>query len=238
MTAPDRTLTPVGQLVNERAARARVFEKFDINYGCGGNLPLAQACAARGIPLADVLAALDAADAAAPADDRDWTTAPLGDLITHIEQAHHAFLRAELPRLDFFTHKIANKHGSDRPFLVELREVFIAFKTERELQMTQEEDIVFPRIRQLEQGGLTAPSRTAVENSLAQMFRQHTEAETHLAAMRRLTSNFTPHEGCCNTYRAVFASLAELEADTHLHIHKEHNILFPRALALEKHRSS
>lgn len=238
MTAPDRTLIPVGQLVLERPARARVFETFDINYGCSGNLPLGEACAAKGVSVTEVLAALDAVDATAPAEARDWSKVSLGELITHIEQTHHAFLRSELPRLDFFTNKIATKHGEDRPFLVELRQVFVAFKTERELQMTQEEDIVFPRIRQLEEGGITAPSRGAVQNSLARMFTQHTEAETHLAAMRRLTNNFTPHEGCCNTYRAVFASLAELEADTHLHIHKEHNILFPRALALEKARGN
>jgi iron-sulfur cluster repair protein YtfE (RIC family) len=32
---------------------------------------------------------------------------------------------------------------------------------------------------------------------------------------------------------ACFAGLAELEADTHLHIHKENNLLFPLVIRME-----
>lgn len=222
----------VSQLVSQRPARARIFEKYGIDYCCGGKIPLADACAAKSLDLARVTADLLAADNAAP-DTRDWSAAPLDELVTHIEQTHHAFLRAELPRLDFFTNKIANKHGNDRPFLVELRRAFVAFKTEREQQMSYEEEILFPRIRQLDAPlfpGKSAP----VKDSIASMLRDHDEALAALADMRRLTSDYTPHEGCCATYGAVFASLAELEADVHLHIHKENNLLFPRAIAKER----
>jgi regulator of cell morphogenesis and NO signaling len=221
----------VSELVSQRPARARVFEKYGIDYCCGGKIPLADACAAKNLDPSQVAGALLASDNAIP-DTRDWSSAPLAQLVTHIEQTHHAFLRAELPRLDFFTNKIANKHGNDRPFLVELRRAFVDFKTEREQQMSYEEEILFPRIRQLD-APLFPGAATPVKDSIASMIRDHDVALRALADMRRVTSNYTPHEGCCPTYGAVFASLAELESDVHLHIHKENNILFPRAIAKE-----
>ena len=58
MTQTNPTLT-VGALVAERPGRARVFERFGIDYCCGGKLPLREACDKRGVDAAAVLSALD-----------------------------------------------------------------------------------------------------------------------------------------------------------------------------------
>jgi regulator of cell morphogenesis and NO signaling len=42
----------------------------------------------------------------------------------------------------------------------------------------------------------------------------------------------TPADRCAS-YRALYARLAQLEADTHLHIHTEQNVLFPLVLAAD-----
>ena len=104
----------VGELVVERPSRARIFEKLGIDYCCGGRQPLRAACSESGLNYDQVLQQLQA-EAAAPAQgERDWSTASLTDLCDHIEQTHHAYLKEELPRLDFLTAKVASRHGDLR----------------------------------------------------------------------------------------------------------------------------
>jgi regulator of cell morphogenesis and NO signaling len=66
------------------------------------------------------------------------------------------------------------------------------------------------------------------------MMREHDDAGEALRRMRELTNDYTPPLDACNTYRAVFDSLRELELDMHRHVHKENSILFPKAVKLEQ----
>src|SRR4051812_37066912 len=104
----------VGELVVQRPSRARVFERFGIDYCCGGKLPLADACRKQGIGLQEVITALDVDDTAPVAGDRDWSTASMTELTAHIEASHHAYLRREMPRLEYLTGRVAQRHGDHR----------------------------------------------------------------------------------------------------------------------------
>src|SRR4029079_17288849 len=95
-----RHVTPtVGELVAERPARSRVFEELGIDYCCGGKLPLAEACARRGLDVDAVRRSLETEDAAGVPDGTDSQQAPLAELCNHIVVTHHDLLRRELPRL-------------------------------------------------------------------------------------------------------------------------------------------
>jgi regulator of cell morphogenesis and NO signaling len=229
---PDST---VGQLVVERPARARVFEKFGIDYCCGGKKPLAAVCSAKGLDISQVLLAIDIADSVSTlAPAQDWSQGTLTDLARHIETTHHAYLKSELPRLDYLTERVFNAHGGRHAELAQLRAVFVAFKEELEQHMQKEERILFPLCRNLECGSPSPDVHCgSIANPIAVMEREHDDAGNALAQMRQLTNDYTPPAGACNTYRAMLSSLAELEADMHQHVHKENNILFPRAIALE-----
>ena len=227
--------TTVGQLVTERPGRARVFEAFGIDYCCGGKKPLAQAILEKGLDQHTVLRILDAFDEQAPAAERDWSRSSLAALADHIEQTHHAYLKNELPRLEYLVTKVANRHGSHTPQLVDLARVFVAFRLELESHMQKEEVVLFPICRQMESA--TSPQRFhcgSVENPIAVMVREHEDAGDALKRMRELTNDYTPPPDACNTYRALFDSLRELELDMHRHVHKENSILFPKALELEQ----
>src|SRR5688500_15441604 len=126
----------VGQLVVERPSRARVFEKLGIDYCCGGKKPLAKAIQEQGLDAGNVVAELEKEQAGGtePAE-RNWATASLTDLCDHIESTHHAYLKDELPRLAYLTHKVASRHGDGRPSLIEVHNVFMALKAEMESHM-------------------------------------------------------------------------------------------------------
>jgi regulator of cell morphogenesis and NO signaling len=219
--------TTVGQLVTERPSRAKVFEKFAIDYCCGGKLPLAALCAKKGIDPAVVLAALEAADASPEEVHTDWSQAPLDVLATHILEVHHAFLHEELPRVSMLSQKVARVHGGHHPELIEIAEIYHRFAEQMLMHMAKEERVLFPAIIRLAQGDGSFP----VNGPISVMEAEHDDAGRDLEALRELTNNYTVPEDACNSYRALFAGLAEIEADTHLHVHKENNILFPRAIA-------
>ena len=230
------TLTPqaiVGQLVAERASRAKVFERFGIDYCCAGKISVEAACSRKGIDPVAVLAAIEALDAAlgAQQDTTDWTTAPVDALVQHILDTHHEFLRVAMPRLSFLTAKVANVHGGDHPELREVAAIFAKFHAEMEAHMAKEENILFPMIRALAAGESTGFG-PPVNAPISVMEAEHVDAGNDLETINRLTDGYAPPEGACNSYRAMLDGLRELEQDTHQHIHLENNILFPRALAL------
>jgi regulator of cell morphogenesis and NO signaling len=232
----------VGEIVAERPSRARVFEQFGIDYCCGGKKPLAAACGEKGLNPAAILRAVATSDAAETARGQgratDWTRAPLGEFCDYIIDRHHAYLRRALPRLSQLMQKVADAHGDWDERLLTLSDVFAVFRSEMEAHTIKEEAILFPLIRRLEDPGAPRVEHAhcgaaGVAGPIAVMTAEHDDAGAALAEMRALTDGYTPPQGACPTYRALLDSLAELEADTHRHVHLENSILFPRALETE-----
>ncbi len=229
--------TTVGELVKIRPARARIFEHLKIDYCCGGKLPLAEACAKRGLDAEAVLDQLQKADAEAEQRDStliDADAMGLTELADHIEQVHHAYLREELPRLDHMTDRVYRVHGEYEPRLADVRRAFVALKDELTSHMMKEEQILFPMIRQLE-GATGVPDSHcgSISNPIRQMEAEHDNAGDALEIMNKATDGYQPPEWACNTYRAMLDSLDTLEKDMHQHIHKENNVLFIKAAKLE-----
>jgi regulator of cell morphogenesis and NO signaling len=227
----------IGELVAERPARARVFEGFKIDYCCGGNKALADACRAKGVDPHVVLKMIAIADDAGPREERDWTKATITELCDDVEATHHAYLKRELPRLEFMARKVAGRHGEHHPELLEIRDVFLHAKDELEQHMAKEEQVLFPTCRRLDRGevGFGCGGGGSVQNPIQVMIREHEDAGDALARLRELTDGFTPPVDACNTYRAYFEGLAAFEADMHRHVHKENSVLFPKAIEAERH---
>lgn len=223
----------IGEMVVERPSRARVFERVGIDYCCGGRLTLDAACAAKGLSVGAVLEALVASDAErGPEPVNDWKAQGAGALADHIERTHHDYLKRELPRLTALTTKVAAVHGGHNPALVELRDVYTAFAGEMTEHMMKEEKVLFPWIRALADG--QTPPRAGIQHPVRMMMAEHEDSGAALEKMRELTGGFAPPPEACNTYRAMLAGLAELETDTHTHVHKENSILFPMAVKMEE----
>jgi regulator of cell morphogenesis and NO signaling len=224
----------VGQLVTERPSRAKVFETFGIDYCCGGKQPLKQACEKKGISASVVLNVLNLLDEKQAPAERDWSSSSLAALCEHIETTHHAYLKQELPRVQKLADRVADRHGDHQPHLLKLRDVFTTFREELEAHMAKEELVLFPLIRALETSDrLPEMHCGSVANPIRRMVHEHDDAGEAMRLMRELTGNYVPPPEACNTYRALYAALEEIEQDMHRHVHKENSILFPRAEAVE-----
>ncbi len=222
----ERTL---GEIAAGNPGAVRVFEKHQLDYCCGGDRPIEQACREKGLSVKQLLREVEQAAATEP--PQDWTGRSLAELIDHIVSTHHAYLKAELPALEARIAKVLEAHGAAHSSsLVPLGHTFADMKAELSAHMMKEEMILFPLIKQMEAGthygSVSAPIRV--------MEYEHDSAATALREMRRLTSDYSLPPDACHTYRALFGGLRALEIDLHLHIHLENNILFPRAAELEE----
>ena len=236
MNTIDRHAT-VGELVVEKPALARVFERFGIDYCCGGRKPLDQACSEKGLDVNAVLQSLNAEKPGACGSGRNWAKASLTELADHIEKTHHAYLRRELPKLDDLTTKVASVHRRQHPELESVRKVFEAFRAELEAHMLKEELCLFPMCRELERARTTPQFHCgSINNPIRQMIAEHDSAGHAIDEFRRLTCDYTAPADVCGSFRAMLEGLAAIEKDMHEHVHKENNILFPRATALEAQR--
>ena len=225
----------VGALVREQPSRSRVFERFGIDFCCGGKVSLEQACMKRGVPLESIVLALQSDDCqSTPGTLIDADALTLSALCDHIEATHHAYLRQELHRLDQITAKGARVQGDKEHKWLEIRTAFVELESELMPHMIKEEQILFPIIRKLEASTARPEFHCgSVNNPIRQMEHEHDHAGATLKKLRELTNDFTPPDWACNTYRALFDGLRELEANMHQHVHKENNVLFVRAVELE-----
>ncbi len=228
----------VREIAATNPAAVRVFEKHGIDYCCGGQRPLGEVCAERGISPEAILAEVEAGSRG-QAPERDWMTASLAELIAHIVCRHHAYLNTELPLLEARLAKVVEVHGSRHPEVLRpLQPVFAALKGELEMHLRKEEMVLFPAIQELETAAAAGreaelPHFGTVRNPIRMMEHEHESAGQALRTMRELTRGYAPPADACATYRALYAGLEELEKDLHTHIHLENNILFPRAAKLE-----
>jgi len=223
---PDRT---VGELVAERPRRSRVFQSFGIDFCCQGGRTLREACERKGVAAATVVEQLEAELADKVVPEQNPATLPAHDLCEYIIETHHGYLRREFPRLHAMAERVAHVHGGHTPSLVEVFQVFRGLEGELASHMMKEEQILFPAVSAMSRGNV-APM--PLDGPIACMIHEHDDAGTALARLRELTNGFQPPADACNTYRALFAGLHELDEDLHRHIHLENAVLFPAAQAM------
>lgn len=220
--------TPIGSLVAERPGRALVFDTHGIDYCCG-KLSLAKACLKKGLDPQQVLEELQAADAL-PQDEAaiNYGAMSITELSTLILDTHHVYLRETMGTIQTLADKVARVHGENHPELRELARVYTKFHHEMLDHLNKEEQILFPALVHLESG---AGAGFPVTGPISVMERDHDESCTDLDRIRELTANFALPQDACNSYRALFKGLQDIEQDTLQHIHKENNILFVKGVA-------
>ena len=237
---PICSTTTVGGVAVKVPGGAQILENLGIDYCCGGERSLADACLAAGVPVRDVLSSLEKAEQSTRASSKffDWSSASLSQLVAYIIDKHHAFTRKELERLEPVVVRVRSAHVQNHPELLSIQELFGDLKDELLPHMQKEELVLFPYVNEIDKavtegGVLRWPPFGRVLNPISIMLAEHDKAGDTFRKMRELSSNFfVPADGCAS-YRELYAALEALEADLHLHIHLENNLLFPRAINME-----
>jgi len=231
----------VRDLAVENPAATRVFERLGIDYCCGGNQTLEQACQSVNLPVDQVLQSLEEAELASrrTGKDRDWRRESLTDLIAHISSTHHKYVREEIARLRPLLEKVRSVHGKNHPELLRIQVTFGDLAQELTMHLMKEEMVLFPYVVRMEEAvvqkdPVLPPPFGTVQNPVSMMMHEHDTAGIALRLMRQASGDYTPPPDACVSYQTLYQALNEFEVDLHQHIHLENNILFPRAIEMEQ----
>lgn len=232
----DETL---GQIAAKDLRKAQVFKKYGLDFCCGGKKTVKQACKEKGLDVTKIEQELQQADkvpSSRPLPYNEWSPGFLADYIVN---THHSYVLKNLPDIRAYAEKVMRVHGSRHPELLPIRQLVEAIYTEMMAHMVKEEKVLFPYIKELVASKSNAQSLHAahfgtVQNPINMMEMEHETVGKSLAEIRELTHDYTLPEDACASYSLLYRMLDEFEEDLHLHVHLENNILFPKALELEK----
>ncbi|MCG3402292.1 iron-sulfur cluster repair di-iron protein ScdA [Staphylococcus massiliensis] len=214
----------VADAVTKYPKTADVFRKYGIDFCCGGKISIEEAVHNhKRVDLSTIMNKLEAVSE----DKQDGIQASdlnVRSLVQYIQTHFHEPLKEEFKQLTPYVTKLARVHGSNHPNLLELKDVYDAFK-EAMLTHTDEEDHVsFPKLVAYSEGESVAD----INETIQSLVDDHTNAGLKLVEMRKLTGGFVPPLEACGTWRLVYNRLQTLEKDTHEHVHLENHVLFEK----------
>ncbi len=219
------TISPearICDLARDFPGTIREFERHGVDYCCGGKRTLAEACARQGIDLETLIARLACAVEAAVPEEEYLAERTIVDLVGLVLSRYHLGLRDELGRLEAMAQRASERHGEHRPELCEVARLVAQLRREMAAHLDREEQAIFPALLSGRSTGVRGELRTAEQ--------EHESVGETLARLREVTAGFEPPAEACNTWRGLFHGLAELERETHRHVHLENNVLFPLVL--------
>ena len=233
----DETL---GEIAVKDLRKAEVFKKYGLDFCCGGKKTVKEACAEKGIDVTKVEQELQTTvknlSAPTPLPYNEWELDFLAD---YISNTHHRYVKKTLPDLRSYAIKVSNVHGAQHPELMKIRQLTEEVCDELSTHMVKEETVLFPYIKQLVASKASGSKVqhghfNTVKTPIDMMEHEHEIVGNNMEVIRTISKNYTLPEDSCASYAYLFKTLEEFENDLHIHVHLENNILFPKALELEK----
>jgi len=228
----------IGEIVADDFRTAAIFKKYEIDFCCRGGRTIEEACEKKKESEKELIEEL----AALPLGKEEMVDVsgwPLDLLANYIVKIHHEYVREKTPILLQFLDKICKVHGERHPELFEIKDLFTESAHDLAEHFQKEERVLFPFIEKLVKASQTGEPLEAthfgtIENPIEMMKHDHTVEGDRFAKIAELTQGYNPPADACNTYQVTFSMLEEFENDLHRHIHLENNVLFPKAIELEK----
>lgn len=229
----------IGDLVASNYKYSSVFKAFGIDFCCQGNRTIEEAAEQKELDSFEIIQQLHAAGTISNQDVKDYQSWPLDVLCDYIEKKHHRYVEEGAAEIRPYLSKIVKVHGAQHLELLEVENLFNASVMELAAHMKKEELILFPYIRKMcaaKAGKSPNPQAPfgSIQNPINAMNQDHNHEGERFRTISSLTNNYSVPSDGCNTYRVTLALLKEFEDDLHLHIHLENNILFPKAIEMEK----
>lgn len=228
----------IGNMVAEDFRTAVIFKRHGIDFCCKGGRTIEEACDNKKLDPEKIYEELEALpkNEETSIDFKSW---PLDLLADYIEKTHHRYVEGKTSVLQAFLDKLCKVHGGRHPELFEINAIFNESAQDLAAHMKKEELILFPFVRNMIKAKISGntllkPAFGTVENPVSMMQHEHTVEGDRFRKIAEITDEYTPPADACNTYKVAFAMLQDFENDLHKHIHLENNILFPKAIQLEK----
>jgi regulator of cell morphogenesis and NO signaling len=227
----------IGQYVAEDYRSAAVFERYGIDFCCGGQVSLASACLEKGLDPNVLERELEEVRSTPAQQSENYGAWELSFLADYIAKTHHAWLNENTKQIAAYANKIAEVHGARHPEVIEIANLFEQVAADMAAHLGEEEEVLFPAVKRLEEARKAkaepaTKDRTAIRDSLEKLHREHEAIGDAVHQIRHLAKDYAMPADACNTFAVTFRKLQEFEEDLHKHVHLENNILFLKAAQL------
>ena len=227
----------VGDIVRLNFKTAQLFERNNIDFCCGGEISLSEACEKSNVDINKLMPEIEALMQVSDPDSKYIEGLPLDALCDYIVKRHHSYVNETIPFLQQKLDKLCDVHGQAHSELFQIKALFDEAAGNLTMHMIKEELILFPHIEKMvkhKNAGSNDPLKSGdVQNPIKQMEHEHEIEGERFRKIAGLTNQYTMPSDGCNTYSVSYQTLGEFEQDLHRHIHIENNILFKKALELE-----
>lgn len=229
----------IGEIVAKDYRKAQIFKNLGIDFCCGGKKTLEEVCETKGLNIDKVKVELSASGLQNENSTLKFDKWEIDFLTEYIIYTHHKYVKENIPFITELANKVANVHGERHPEAIEIAKIFNGLGKDLGLHLLKEENVVFPFIKKLIEaknhgGKLSLISHDSIQTPTQLMESEHEQAGEDMAAIRKLTDNYTLPLDACTSYTILYKKLEEFEGDLFNHVHLENNILFPKAIKLEK----
>jgi len=230
--------TKVGAIVRLNFKTAQLFEEYGIDFCCGGDISLSEACNNSNIDIDKLIDDLEAQMKVSDSESRYIEQLGLGQLCDYIIDRHHGYVNDTVPFLLMKLQKLCDVHGSAHPELFNIKDHFETMAGNLALHMKKEELSLFPLVQKIEEyrknGGGELIESGILQNTIAELDGEHQAEGERFAAIEKLSNNYTVPPDGCNTFEVTYQTLKEFEQDLNRHIHLENNVLFKKVIELEQ----
>ena len=227
----------IGDFVAEDYRTAKVFEKYGIDFCCGGKVPLPDSCRERGVDPATLLKEIEAVKHEPLERSQNYAAWGLPFLSDYIVNTHHGYLNENLSQIAVYARKIAEVHGARHPEVIEIARIFDTIATDMAAHLREEEEVLFPAIKRIDAARKSgtppeAEDQETIKAALGKLNQEHDAIGDAVHTIRDLSKGYAIPNDVCNTFAVTYRKLKEFEDDLHKHVHLENNILFPKAAQL------
>lgn len=226
----------IASIVTDNINTAKVFDKYNIDFGFGTDHNLNEICESKGINLDQICAELSNVN---PNNFylRDYNSWKLDLLLQFLIDVHHDKKKNDIKLLDALNKLMYFKYSSN-PIIQNKSELIKGITYELMDKMSKEENLIFPYIKKLisieNDNSLNTITNPFLQNNIEKIEKDRFQVCEDVKEIIDLAEKIESQEINDESLRALIKKLKIFYYDIQVHNHIEKNILLPKAIALEK----
>lgn len=227
----------ISDLIEKNYVFASVLYHFGIEFYDYAEETLEQVCTDRGLFMPQVINSLE--QAVQQPEVPNLSNLPADIVIAYLKHSHYLFIKRRLPYIARMVNELKDSDGLNAPAIEDLKTVFPLYVEDFVRHVWQEEDSLFVYIHHLimaDEGNFNPGKLFYMmeENSIEELAIEHDCHDDEMQGIRTLTNNYQLPANCSLLVKVIFQELQNFEKELTAHARIENEILFPKALILEK----
>ena len=227
----------VEHLVNENFVYAKVLDYFGVKFYEERNKPLSQVCEENGINPDHLIKVLEKSQSRKSSEYLNLRDYPIRLIVEYLKHSHQIFIKDNLPYLLKKIDELDSDHANEKAH--DLKVVLPMFVEDFIHHIYEEEDRFFTYVCELENAlkkqKVDARFLSTIDTFSIQEFAlHHNDSDNEMKGIRGITDHYDTEAIKDPRLAVVIKELKKFDHELTLHANIENDILFPKALKLEK----